>query len=180
MKPDWDDLAEAYEKSKKVIIADVDCTVEDSKALCEREGVKGYPTLKVYRPGSREGEPYEGERDLKSLEKFVKTLGPQCGPKHLKKCTPEQKEALDGFMAMPTEELDAQIASVQKTLDETEAEHQQLMKSLQEQFEASNQKLEALKKESAGPLRLMKAVSGARAAPADETLTPEAAAKDEV
>ena len=60
MKPDWDDLGEKYEGSKKVLIGDVDCTVDANKDLCQREGVTGYPTLKVYRPGSKEGEAYDG------------------------------------------------------------------------------------------------------------------------
>ena len=45
MKPDWDSLASEYEGSDKVVIADVDCTA-GGKPLCEKFGVKGYPTIK--------------------------------------------------------------------------------------------------------------------------------------
>ena len=38
MKPDWDDLGETFENSKKVLIGDVDCTVEGNKQLCEEQG----------------------------------------------------------------------------------------------------------------------------------------------
>ena len=64
MKPDWDELGEKYENSKKVLIGDVDCTLEDSKKLCEEQGVTGYPTIKYYNPGDREGPVYEGDRSL--------------------------------------------------------------------------------------------------------------------
>lgn len=46
MKPDWDDLGETFENSKKVIIGDVDCTADSGKSICEKYGVQGYPTLK--------------------------------------------------------------------------------------------------------------------------------------
>ena len=44
MKPDWDSLASTFEDSKKVLIADVDCTT-GGKPLCEKYGVRGYPPI---------------------------------------------------------------------------------------------------------------------------------------
>ena len=94
MKPDWDALGEEFENSKKVIVGDVDCTQEKSKKLCEDQGVKGYPTIKYYLPGDREGIDYKGERDLASLKAFTKTLGPPCAPKNLKACSEKEKAEL--------------------------------------------------------------------------------------
>merc|ERR1712032_1705338 len=45
MKPDWDSLGAEYKDSTKVVIADVDCTAA-GKPLCEKYGVRGYPTIK--------------------------------------------------------------------------------------------------------------------------------------
>jgi len=45
MKPDWDALGDVYEDSKTVLIGDADCTAA-GKSLCEKHGVRGYPTLK--------------------------------------------------------------------------------------------------------------------------------------
>jgi len=45
MKPDWDALGSEYADSKTVVIADVDCTAA-GKPLCEKYGVRGYPTIK--------------------------------------------------------------------------------------------------------------------------------------
>ena len=99
MKPDWDDLGEKYENSKKVLIGDVDCTVEGNKKLCEDQGVTGYPTLKYYVPGDKTGEVCEGDRSLAAMKTFVKTLGPPCSPSHWSKCNDEQKEQLKAALA---------------------------------------------------------------------------------
>ena len=44
MKPDWDRLGSEYASSSSVVIADVDCTVEQD--LCGQYDVRGYPTIK--------------------------------------------------------------------------------------------------------------------------------------
>ena len=157
MKPDWDELGEKYENSKKVLIGDVDCTLEDSKKLCEEQGVTGYPTIKYYNPGDREGTVYEGDRSLEGLKKFVKTLGPACGPSHRSRCTAEQVAELDGYLAMGASDLQAKAAAMQQTLDDATSTHDALLKSLQAQFEESDKALKALKEESTPAIKLMKA-----------------------
>ena len=69
MAPTWEELGDAYENSKKVVIADVDCTADGNDALCQKYGVTGYPTLKYFTPPDTEGEVYEGGRELKDLKK---------------------------------------------------------------------------------------------------------------
>jgi len=158
MKPDWDELGEKYENSKKVLIGDVDCTVDDSKQLCEDQGVKGYPTLKYYVPGDPTGSVYEGDRSLDELKKFVKTLGPPCGPKHMSKCNEEQKETVKAYLATPVDELATKLAETEKELAEAEAAHDELLKGLQEQFKASDEKVKALKAKSDPEIKLMRLV----------------------
>ena len=41
MKPDWDQLMDAFADSETALVADVDCTTE-GKELCTAQGVKGY------------------------------------------------------------------------------------------------------------------------------------------
>jgi len=70
MKPAWDKLGDKFADSSSVLIGDADCTVE--KAVCEKFGVKGYPTIKYFVDGDMEGKSYSGGRDYASLEKFSK------------------------------------------------------------------------------------------------------------
>ena len=58
MKPDWDSLGAAYADSKTVIIGDVDCTAA-GKPLCDKYGVKGYPTIMYFNPPDEDGEEDE-------------------------------------------------------------------------------------------------------------------------
>merc|ERR1719183_1113074 len=71
MKPAWDELGREYAGSANVVIADVDCTEDDAKDVCEKQGVSGYPTIKYWTKDSREGKDYQGGRDIDGLKEFV-------------------------------------------------------------------------------------------------------------
>ena len=72
MKPDWDSLSADYASSSKVIVADVDCTAA-GKPLCDKYGVRGYPTIKYVNPPDEEGEDYKGGRDLPAHTTLAET-----------------------------------------------------------------------------------------------------------
>ena len=55
-----------YATSSSVLIADVDCTKEQS--LCQKHGVQGYPTIKTYKLGSKDPEDYRGGRTFDALK----------------------------------------------------------------------------------------------------------------
>eukprot|EP00804_Cyclotella_cryptica_P028099 CCRYP_016164-RA/>CCRYP_016164-RA protein AED:0.06 eAED:0.06 QI:130/1/1/1/1/1/4/1615/205 len=79
LAPDWDALADEYSSSSSVLIGSVDCTSDDSKELCEKYGVSGYPTLKYFKDGDTSGEAYNGARSLDALKEFVEdTLDKKC------------------------------------------------------------------------------------------------------
>merc|ERR1712060_718780 len=76
-------------RSPNAMIADVDCTTDEAKSLCETYGVQGYPTIKYFAPGVSElGENYEESREYKDLVKFVKK-------KSKKPCAPDLEEIKD-------------------------------------------------------------------------------------
>jgi thioredoxin domain-containing protein 5 len=68
LAPTWEDLAKKYTKAT---IAKVDCTVET--ALCQAQGIRGYPTLVLYKKGSKAQEKYQGARDLPALTSWLDT-----------------------------------------------------------------------------------------------------------
>jgi len=161
MKPDWDSLASTFEDSKKVLIADVDCTT-GGKPLCEKYGVRGYPTIKYFNPPDEEGEDYKGGRDLASLKKFASTeLGPGCSVDAMENCDDKQKAELEKYIAMPAEERASKLEELKKTMSEADDAHQALLKELQATFKESQEKLEKLKEDSAPQIKLLKAATPA-------------------
>jgi len=167
MKPDWDSLAEEFASSEKVLIADVDCTTT-GKSLCEKYGVKGYPTIKYFNPPDESGEDYKGGRDLAALKKFASELGPGCSVDALENCSAEQKAELDKYIAMPSEEREAKLTEMKGAIDKAEKDHEELLKSLQATYKESMEKLEKLKEESAPTIKLLKAASPKPAKGKDE------------
>jgi len=171
MKPDWDSLGAEYKDSKTVIIGDVDCTAA-GKPLCEKYGVRGYPTIKYFNPPDEEGEDYKGGRSLADLKKFASTeLGPGCSVDTLENCSAEQKKELETYIAMPADERAKMLDDMKTELSAAEAKHEALLKELQATYKESMDSLEKLKETSAPKIKLLKAATPAPAA---------AAAKDEV
>jgi len=170
MKPDWDSLGSEFADPKKVIIGDVDCTAA-GKPLCDKYGVRGYPTIKYFNPPDEEGEDYKGGRDLASLKKFANAeLGPGCSVDTMENCSDEQKKDLEKYIAMPAEEREAKLAELKKSMADGEEEHNALLKQLQATFKESQEKLEKLKEEAAPQIKLLKAATPApkKDAPKDE------------
>ncbi|KAI0097926.1 thioredoxin-domain-containing protein [Nemania sp. FL0031] len=74
-------LKPAYEKAAKNLdglakVAAVNCDEDENKQLCGMMGVKGFPTLKIVRPGKKKGgkpvvEDYQGERSAKAIVNAV-------------------------------------------------------------------------------------------------------------
>ena len=173
MKPDWDSLAAEFEGSDKVLIADVDCTGA-GEPLCEEHGVEGFPTIKTFAPPDTEGEDYEGGRSLEELREHAKSLGPGCSPSNKDACTAEQLVELEKLLAVPAEEVEAELTSLKAEVTTAQEKHDELVKSLQAQYESSEEEVGALKKKHGARMKVLRAaLSGGGEAAA-------AAGKDEV
>jgi len=72
LAPTWEELAQKFKGTAGVSIAHVDCTAGDNvnRALCDGQGVNGFPTLIIYKDGEKVAE-YSGKRDLEALTAFV-------------------------------------------------------------------------------------------------------------
>ena len=68
LAPEFETAATSL-KEQKIKLASVDCTVE--KEICEKNGIKGYPTLSVFRKGL-EVTKYQGPREAAAIVKFMK------------------------------------------------------------------------------------------------------------
>jgi len=170
MKPDWDALGAEFKDSKTVLIADVDCTAA-GKPLCEKYGVRGYPTIKYFNPPDEEGEDYKGGRTLADLKKFASTeLGPGCSVDTIDNCSEEQKKELQTYIDMPAEERATMLETMKTELSSAEAKHEALLKERQATYKESMDSLEKLKETSAPKIKLLKAATPtpAKDAPKDE------------
>ena len=163
MKPDWDKLADEFINSKRVVIADVDCTAA-GEPLCSRFKVEGFPTLKSFLPLDKsrgyEGEPYEGGRELDELRAHAKSLGPGCSSSTRDECSADDLAALEALLVRPADTLEAEIVEVKQRVAAASEAHEELVRSLRAQFEASEQSVKLLKRTSAERLRLLRAAYG--------------------
>jgi len=162
MKPDWDRLMKNWnkgEKGKTALIADVDCTDEKAKPLCETHGIEGFPTIKWGDPSSLE--TYEGERDYKALKKFAKdNLKPMCSPSNIDLCDDEKKAEIAKFQAMPPEELTAAIEEKKAAIKAAGEKFDEEVKKLQATYEQlQKDKDETIKSVKESGLGIMQAVA---------------------
>jgi len=74
MAADWEALAQM---SLPANIAEVDCTLD--KEICTEEGVRGFPTLKLYKDGAAV-ETYLSERTVEAFKAFVQKHGSPTQP----------------------------------------------------------------------------------------------------
>ena len=158
MKPDWDSLGQDYQDSPTVLIADVDCTA-GGKSLCEKQGVKGYPTIKTFRAGDTEGETYEGGRELADLKKHAESLGPSCSIDNRDLCSAEQLVLLDKYAAMSQARRDAKTIKLKNAIQKLENDHEKLKKELSEKFEASKKHMEDLQAKLKPEIKMLTAAT---------------------
>jgi len=161
MKPDWDKLMKNWNKgdrAKTSLIADVDCTTDGGKALCEQAGVRGYPTIKWGDAANLED--YEGGRSYDDLKKFAKQiLKPRCSPANLDLCDDAKKKDIADIQALPADELTAKIDAKKKEIKDAEEHFEKSVKELQATYEKlQKDKEEAIKAVKESGLGLMQAV----------------------
>ena len=160
LKPDWDKLGAEFTGNAAVVIADVDCTAENSKSLCSKMGVKGYPTVKYFTGSSAaDGDKYEGQRDLKSLTEFAKeNLGPSCSYENLDLCDAEDKAYIQEWAKKGAAAVAAEMAERNGKVETANTDMEALLKKLQEQFNEAKDSTEKISKEHAKPLRLLRGI----------------------
>jgi len=162
MKPAWDRLMGDFKDSKTALVADVDCTAE-GKALCDSNGVQGFPTIKWGSYGSLED--YQGGRSYDDLKKFAdENLKPRCGPTNLDLCDDDKKKEIEDLMALSDEDIDKKVEEGEKKIQDAEENFEAEVKKLQEKYEKlMAEKDETIAEVKKSGLGLMKSVKAAKA-----------------
>ncbi len=70
MAPAWEELATAYAGNAAVVIAEVDAS--QYQELAQKNGIRGFPTIKLFTKGNKAGIPFQGARDTPALDSFLK------------------------------------------------------------------------------------------------------------
>lgn len=70
----FEKVASAFKLDKDVVIANLDA--DKHKDFAEKYGISGFPTLKFFPKNNKDGEDYEGGRDL---DDFVNFINEKCG-----------------------------------------------------------------------------------------------------
>jgi protein disulfide-isomerase-like protein len=77
LAPEYETAAAAL-KADGIALAKVDATEEENKALSSKFGVRGFPTLKIFRGGDEAAlQEYEGPRDAAGIQSYLRM---QFGP----------------------------------------------------------------------------------------------------
>jgi len=110
LAPEYDTAATKLLKNDPPIpIAKVDC-VGEGKASCQKYGVSGYPTLKIFRAGEFSQE-YDGPRDASGIVSYMKkNAGPSSveitDPQHFEKKVDKAEDILVvGFFSSASDRL---------------------------------------------------------------------------
>ena len=159
LKPDWDKLMEKFADSPTALVADVDCTTE-GKALCDANGVRGYPTLKYGDPAALED--YQGGRDLDALTKFAEeNLKPMCSPTNIDLCDDAKKAEIKKFADMAEADLLKLIADKEAEMETAESTFRDEVQKLQDAYSKlstdKDAKLEEIKNSGLGLMKAVKA-----------------------
>lgn len=118
LAPVFEKAAAAFKSEKDVVVASVDADAH--KDLGSRFGVSGYPTLKFFPKDNKDGEDYDGGRDLNS---FVEFLNKKAGTFRTSSGALTDDagvlsafdEVLDEFLAAKPEERNDILAKGEKT-----------------------------------------------------------------
>ena len=159
LQPVWRQLEATYAKQGElttgagVQIARVDCS--QSKGLCGRLGVRGYPTVKAFHSapsGPPQGKMYRGKRDLDAMQAWIDgeatkgaaTASTRCRIEALDNCDPKTREFLEDWGSKPLTRIAEEIGRRESEIREAEKAYEAEVAAMQARYK----KLKAEKDEA--------------------------------
>ena len=167
MKPDWDELGDEVREVQEGAHRRCGLHGRDEQAALRGSGHRGLPRRSsTTRPATARGASTRARATSKTSRHSSRPWARRAAPHTSSGGNETQRAELDGYMAMPAEELQAQHDEVTAKIKEAEEAHQELLKSLQAQYEASDKALKALKDENAASVKLAATLEHAKGAAA--------------
>lgn len=141
---------EEYTDHSTTLVSKVDCTSENSRALCEKVGVQGYPTIKYGNPDDLQ--PYEGGRDIDSLKAHIKSLKPLCNITDMSNCSEEERVLIEKYSKMDASDIKKELSQTEELQTRIEQDFKVELSKLQTEYEqlidTKKDSLEKLARES--------------------------------
>lgn len=158
MALDWERLADDWKHNTVGLIAQIDCTDAAGKKLCDKQKVRGFPTIKYGDP--KDLQEYEGGRTYNDLAVFAtEKLKPLCSPSSLDLCDDETRKEINEWLGKSTDEIEELIKVEKKKLKDAGKEFRKTSKALEEQYNAiSSEKDNKVKEVKASGLDLAKSI----------------------
>jgi len=143
------------------LIADVDCTQDSAKKLCEKYGVQGYPTIKYFSKDTSEmGEKYEGDREYNKLKKFVTSNSkPPCVLATLEHCSKKEKAFIEESTSWDEAKVKEELESVKSQIEAAKTKHQDLADLFEKQ---KDEAMATMKKSEEAKTDLEKVTKGVK------------------
>jgi hypothetical protein len=124
LAPDWEQLAEAWDGDKVVLIAEMDCT-SDARILCDEHRIRGYPSLKWGDPShpTQFVDYKNDDQSFDALNRYTReNLKPVCSLNNIDICDDESRRGIEKVMEMTDKEIDELIAKEEKAAKDAEKE----------------------------------------------------------
>ncbi len=155
---------EEFSSSTTQLIADVDCTAPNNDALCNAQGVQGFPTLKWGDP--EDLQEYQGSRSLDALKEFATAnLKPMCSIKNIDLCDDEKKKEIETYQGMSVEDLEKEVEKKMAEIEGAEKNFEAEVEKLQIKYESlEKERSETVAAVKASGLGLMNSVLKSKAA----------------
>lgn len=107
LKPAWETVRDEVKDVDFLRIGTIDCTDDGNKALCDRNAIQGFPTIKYGHLDNLEN--YEGGRDVEALRSFALDLKPVCAIGFEVHCSDEEQTLLASLIDMDAATLENSI-----------------------------------------------------------------------